>query len=339
MTREEVREWISKQKEVAKEDLEYFVNYFYVLINSKWLEEDHFDEWLKQALEYKIFLYDENDEVYKRLGPDCKGLRDSKKKRIYIRKDLPDPLLEMTIYHEMHHAIQTNPENDEVGINQKSNFGRLIMEAQTQYFAEKIYEEIHEMHFEEREIPSEQLRMLPGGTILSKLHNYEMYDAILTKLSILLGVDKEFFININFQYQDDIGMKKLREKYEERKKKYHFPYKFEEFMFYLDCIYCIDLLAYKENPDKENILNGKKTKEKYQIYEGIGYDIGGNLSLGLQFNYLDDLDRKYFMCLYDYNGPFEEFGRYLFKSSTRALCSQLINLPYPAVEEQDAGQK
>ena len=42
------------------------------------------------------------------------------------------------IYHEIHHAAQTNRKNDRTGINQKGNLGRLILEAQTQYFAEIV---------------------------------------------------------------------------------------------------------------------------------------------------------------------------------------------------------
>ena len=41
------------------------------------------------------------------------------------------------------------------------------MEAQTQYFAEEIYEEMHGVKFEERKIPSESLRMASGGVVVS----------------------------------------------------------------------------------------------------------------------------------------------------------------------------
>lgn len=342
MTKEEIQKQILAKKKLNTETLEYFTNYFYVLMNSEWLESVDFNELLDNALEYsKIYFYDEQDEIYNQLGPDCKGLRDPETMTIYIRKNLEEPLREITIYHELHHAVQTNKENHQVGINQMSNFGRLIMEAQTQYFAEEVYQKIHGVHFEEREIPSEQLRMIPGGVVMSSLHNYEMYDSILTKLSILLEVEKDFFVNINFQYKDNRGIQKLREKYVESKKKYQFPYSFEEFMFLLDCIYCIDLLAYKENPAKETLLNGKETKEVYIIYEGIGYDKESRLSLALEFNYLDKLDRLHFMSLFDYNGEFQEFYKYLFKKETKNLAKQLIDTVSTStvVEKNEAEEK
>ena len=50
-------------------------------------------------------------------------------------------------------------------------------------FAEEVYKIIHNVKFEERHIPTENLRMQSGGTIVSSLHNYEMYDNLLTKLN------------------------------------------------------------------------------------------------------------------------------------------------------------
>ena len=55
------------------------------------------------------------------------------------------------------------------------------MEAQTQWFAEEVYKSIHNVDFKEKEIPSENLRMQCGGTVVSSLHNYELYDSMLSK--------------------------------------------------------------------------------------------------------------------------------------------------------------
>ena len=74
------------------------------------------------------------------------------------------------------------------------------MEAQTQYFAEKIYSEIHGVSFDEKRIPSENLRMINNGTVISNLHNYEMYDTLLNKLAIMIDVSKDYFVSINFLY-------------------------------------------------------------------------------------------------------------------------------------------
>ena len=217
MSREEIKEYIyNKKANIDSATLEYFTNYFYVLSNNpQILGTNSIEKLIDNALIYasKIVFYDQNSEIYKELGPDCKGLREPKSKIIYVRKDLEDPLREITIYHELHHAVQTNPLNEEVGINQNSNFGRMIMEAQTQYFSEKVYQEVHNVNFEEKDILSENIRMMNGGIITSSLHNYEMYDSILSKLSTILDVSKDFFVSINYLYENNVGINKLKQTY------------------------------------------------------------------------------------------------------------------------------
>lgn len=332
MNKEEIENYIySKKSNIDNITLEYFTNYFCVLLNNQQiLGNNNIEKLIDNALLYasKIEFYDQDCEIYKELGPDCKGLREPKSKIIYVRKDLGEPLREITIYHELHHAVQTNPINDEVGINQVSNIGRMIMEAQTQYFAEKVYKEIHKVTFEEKDIPSNNLRMLNGGVVTSALHNYEMYDSILSKLSILLNVSKDFFVAINFLYDDNVGINKLKQVYEEAKKTYNFPYEFEDFLFRLDYIYVVDLIAYKDNPDKETILSGKETKDKYEIYPNKR----ANLSLKKQFDVLDDIDRKYFLCLLDANADYKLFAKYLLKNETRFLASQIVGEEMSAPE-------
>lgn len=324
MTKEEIKKYIlNKKSNIDDITLKYFTNYFYILTNNpQILGTNNIDELINNALTYasKIEFYDQNSEIYKELGPDCKGLREPKSKIIYVRNNLGEPLREITVYHELHHAIQTNPINDEVGINQESNIGRMIMEAQTQYFAEKVYEEIHNVTFEERDIPSDNLRMLKGGVITSALHNYEMYDSILSKLSIILNVPKDFFVAINYLYEDNAGISKLKQVYEEAKKTYNFPYEFEDFLFRLDYIYCVDLIAYKDNPDKEVVLSGNETENEYGIYPNKG----AKLSLKKEFDVIDDIDRKYFLCLLDANADCRLFSKYLLKNETRSLASQIV---------------
>lgn len=324
MSREDIENYIrNKNSSIDDITLEFFVNYFCVLLNSpQILGNLNVEKLIDNALLYasKIEFYDEKSEIYKELGPDCKGLREPKSKIIYVRNDLGEPLREITVYHELHHAVQTNPLTDEVGINQESNIGRMIMEAQTQYFAEKVYQETHNVTFEEKDIPSERIRMLNGGIVTSALHNYEMYDSILSKLSIMLNVPKDFFVGINYLYENNIGINKLRQVYEEAKKLYKFPYEFEEFMFRLDYVYCVDLIAYKENPDKKVVLSGNETENEYEIHPRKG----ARISLKKQFDVLDDIDRKYFLCLLDANANYKHFSKYLLKNETRSLVSQIV---------------
>ena len=123
MGREEVKNYIhSKKSNIDNTTLEYFTNYFFVLINNQQiLGTNNIEKLIDNALLYasKIEFYDENSEIYKELGPDCKGLREPQSKVIYVRDNLAEPLREIIIYHELHHAVQTNPLNNEVGINQK----------------------------------------------------------------------------------------------------------------------------------------------------------------------------------------------------------------------------
>ncbi len=280
------------------------------------------DELIDNALYYaaKIEFYDENHPIAKENGKDTKGYRDSKTRTIFIRNNLEEPLKEITIYHELHHAIQTNKENDKVGINQESNIGRLIMEAQTQYFAEVIYQEIHSVHFEEKEIPSEQLRMLGNGTVISSLHNYEMYDNLLTKLSITMDLPKIYFVSINYLFKDNIGLKDLEQKYEESKRKYNLPYEFNHLLLILDYIYCVDLLAYKDNPEKRIILNGEETANAYEIHPHQGF----KCSLQAQKININAFDSNNFLALLENGGNFKSFSHYIIDNTNRQVIQQYM---------------
>lgn len=63
-----------------------------------------------------------------------------------------------------------------------------------EWFAEEVYKNIHNVDFQEKEIPSENLRMQSGGTVVSSLHNYELYDSMLSKLSIIIEEPKSFLL-------------------------------------------------------------------------------------------------------------------------------------------------
>ncbi len=333
MSYEEVMNLIKgKKPDIDIETLTFFANYFFVAIKKGVIPKKvNLESLIENALIYasKIEFYDENHRIYKEYGKDVKGLRDPDEKTIFIRKSLEEPLREITVYHELHHAVQTNPENNEVGINQESNVGRLIMEAQTQYFAEEVYKEIHNVEFEEREIPSENLRMASGGMVLSKLHNYEMYDNLLTKIGIVLEVPKDFFVSINYLWKDSQGLKLLEEKYENAKSKYQLPYDFNRFLLYYDYAYCVDLLAYKDNPDKQIILSGGTTK-KYEIYPNQGLP----LSLKSQSYNLSQMDACCFLKLAENGGNYKDFARYIINNEKRNLAMQYIS-----VFEEEASSK
>ncbi len=307
---------IKKKNDIDSQTLYYFTNYFYVLVErdlipSKLKLEDLIDNALYYAQE--VVFYDENSDVYRKLGPDVKGLCDPETKILYVRNNLPEPLREMVIYHELHHATQTNRKNGQVGINQNFNIGRMIMEAQTQWFAEEVYKTIHNVEFDEREIPSEQLRMLSGGRIVSALHNYEMYDAMLSKLAIILDVSKDFFVSINFLYNKDEGLKLLKEKYNEKAKELKIEKPFSELLYMLDYIYVVDYCLYINNEDKEVILSGKETDGKYWIYPGRAE----KLSLLNERKNIDEFDIILALALIENGFEHEEFFKYIVDTGNR----------------------
>lgn len=322
---EEIKELIrNRNNELDSQTLTYFTNYFYVLVKNNLIPKNiKLENLIENAMKYasKVEFYDENHRVYLENGPNIKGLRDPETKTIYIRNNLEEPLREMIIYHELHHAVQTNPNNNEVGINQESNIGRLIMEAQTQYFAEKVYSEIHGVEFEEKQIPSENLRMEKNGTVVSNLHNYEMYDSLLSKLAIMLDVSKDYFVSINFLYENNEGLKDLEAKYNEAREKYKLPYNFEGLLLILDYIYCVDLMAYKDNPAKETILSGKETEAGYEIHPEKYY----KLSMQGQRQYMNRFDIDNFLALVKSGGNFKDFGKFVVDNEKRQIISQFID--------------
>ena len=310
-----------KSNKIAEDTLVYFTNYFYVLVKDSLIPKNvSLDDLIDNALFFaqKIEFYGENHFVSLAHGNDVKGLREPINKVIYIRDNLEEPLREITVYHELHHATQSNRKNNEVGINQESNVGRLVMEAETQYMAEKVYCEIHQIEFKERMIPSDKLRMLSNGTVISRLHNYEMYDNLLTKLAIIMGVSKDYFITINFLYNE--GLKDLEQRYNIVKERYKLPYTFEDLFFILDYIYCVDLMAYTSNLEKESILEGKETQYVYEIHPKRGE----KLSLKRQRELLNNFDVNNFLALVENNGPFREFAHYIIDNSKKELVDEMI---------------
>ena len=104
---QEIKDIIKNQASYLDETtLTYFSNYFYVLVKRKVIYPNlNLAKLINNALMYasKIEFYDENHRVYKENGSDTKGLCDAETKTIYIRGNLPEPIREMTVYHEIMH--------------------------------------------------------------------------------------------------------------------------------------------------------------------------------------------------------------------------------------------
>ena len=315
---------LNKKSNINSELLEYLTNYFSVVLLKGVIPRGiTLDELIDNALYYieAIDFYDENSKMYAEMGPDVKGCCDSDTKTLYIRGNLPDELKEMIVYHEIHHAVQTNPDNNEVGINQVMNIGRLVMEAQTQWFAEEVYKVVHNTTFEEREIPSEDLRMVPGSIVVSSLHNYEMYDNLLTKLAIILDVPKEFFVLINYLGKDNEGLKLLKKKYNKKKIEKKLELDFDHLLYMLDYIYVVDLIAYNKGENQKTILRGKETKERYWIYPRKAE----RLSLERQKDYIDTIDISLVLSLIENGYEYDEFTKYIIDSKNRELIMRSIS--------------
>ena len=319
---------LQKKPNIDNLTLNYYLNYFCSVLDMDLIPDTvNIEELIGNALTYasKIEFYDKNHWVSKKYGLEVKGYRDPDTKTIYIRDNLEEPLREIVVYHELHHAVQTNPLNDEVGINQTLNIGRLIMEAQTEYVAEKIYAKLHDVTFPEKKIPSENLRMLKNGIVTSSLHNYEMYDCELTKIAILLDVSKDYFVKINYMYKNNEGLKNLEAKYNIAKEKYHLKYDFATFLYCIDYIYCVDLIGYIDNQDKQNIISGKETEGDYEIYPNRGE----KLSLSRQRAYINEIDISSFLSLMEHNGNYQEFAKYVIDNEKRAIMMKAVGEPVP----------
>ena len=90
----------------------------------------------------------------------------------------------------------------------------------------------------------------------------------------------------------------------------------------LDYIYVVDYTAYHENSDKENILKGKETQDKYIIYDNFRL----KLSLKQQFSYMDYFDRNIILSLLD-SGDLEkvkQFSKYIIDNDTRKMLKEFI---------------
>lgn len=334
MTRYEIKNYIVNKSNIFSEtELEYIINYFEVLSNNpQILGNVKLEDLIDNALLILkgIVFYEIGDENYMKLnvGPDVKGKKNDDDGKIYIRNNLGEPLREITLYHELHHVVQTNTENNnKVGIMSDANsddydcYGRLIMEGQTQYFAEKVYEEIHNVTFEEREIQSENLRMKGGGTIVSSLHNYELYDAMLSKLAIYLGVSKDFFVKINYMFKDKRGLKELEQLFNYTKEKKNRTLSFNRTMYLLDYIYTVDYMAYIDNPDKAVLLSGGETKESYEIHSVLSQ--GETLSFNKAFMYISSLERTMLANLLEEN-DYRLFIKYLMDNQLREQIKVLL---------------
>lgn len=314
---------LKKNKKIDGITLRYYTNYFYAVTIKRVLPNDvDIEKLMDNLLKYKIVFYDENSNIFKQYGPDVKGFRDSNNKIIYVRNNLDDILKEITVYHEIHHAVQTNIENDSVGINQDENKGRLIMEAQTQYFAEGVYKLAHGVVFEERNIKSEDVRLYKGGTIVSKLHNYELYDSLLTKLAIVLNVSKNFFVSINYYCDDDKGLKILERCYNKAKEKYNLSYTFNEIMVMLDRIYVTDLFLYSnEDMDSKNALLNDRT-----LHVRLYSDLDTHISRKIEWDDIKNFDIELFLDLVQNNGNSSEFAKYITSNERRKIAFKYTNL-------------
>ena len=320
---------LNKKNNIEEKTLQYYCNYFNVIVSLDLIPNDiTLEELIDNVLRIdKIKFFKDDDPIVKQYGDNFKGKRDTKSKTLYVRNSLPEDIKEITTYHEIHHAAQTSEEmieSEACGINKEGNLGRLIMEAQTQWVAEEVYKKVHDISFEERLIPSESLRMKPGQTICSSLHNYEMYDGLLSKLAIIMGVPKEYFVKINFMYKNNEGIKKLQGDYEKAIKEKNIPISFDTMMKTFDYAYIVDLICYIKHEEANTILNGESTLKEYLIHNNWQ----NKLSQHNQAGYIRDFDNKVILALMNTaNNPksdFVKYSKYIFDNKNRKIVEDYI---------------
>lgn len=204
MTYQEVTSIVNKYlTDVDDELLYYYINYLYVTSNHSLLpKNENIESLLKKANRFGRHLnfYSVNDEKYKNMGPNVKGYVriDNKCDSINIREDLKDEA-EKIIYHEIHHIMQVDSDTLNVGIS-RNYYLKLINESETEYVARLVYNTVHNIEDREEVHNTEDIFMHQGGKCLSSASSYQYFDNILTKLSLLFGVTKDYFVHLNYEY-------------------------------------------------------------------------------------------------------------------------------------------
>lgn len=247
---EEIFQRISNNKKISSSVVSLLSKYIISLSELFIINNyEEIDRLINKVIEHfeGVTYYDNSDEsVLKKLGigKANKGL--SVKNKIYVNNNMSEELKDVTLFHEFTHFLQRyyiKGYEECVGVMRDFKW-RLLMEGQTQNAAELIYEHINNVKKEETKFDSSELRMKSGGIIISNLRNYEMYDYILKKVLLALGISMEDFIYINFtgKLSMPIFEKILDDRIGEEKK--------EKLFRMLDIIYSSDVIKYSYSLDK-----------------------------------------------------------------------------------------
>lgn len=205
---------------VDEELLYYYTNYLYVTNNHNLLpKNESIEDLLKKANRFGRHLnfYDPREVKYQKMGPNVKGYVriDNKCDSINIRADLKEEA-EKIIYHEIHHLMQINPDTLNIGIS-RNYYLKLINEAETEYVARFVYNQVHNIKEEEQIFNTADIFMHQGGKCVSSSSSYQYFDNVLTKLCLLFEVEKDYFVHLNYEYLrgSDIFKEKLASKINE----------------------------------------------------------------------------------------------------------------------------
>lgn len=299
---------LNSNKKISNEDVYLISKYFISLLELNIINDESLINDLVNKVVNElegIVYYDNNDvETLNKLeiGTNNKGL--SKNNIIYVNKNMTNEMVKITLFHELTHFLQrfyVDGLEECIGVMQNWKW-RILMEAQTQNLAEMIYTHNYGGQTETKEINSEEMRMLPGGTIRSNLRNYEMYDSILRKILLVLDMSIEEFISLNFNKEKSLGMfeKRINDKYGNEVTNFIWEI--------LDVIYSTDAIIYKEG-----ITSLKDPCNVSSLVDGREI----NVSSKNQFRFMKQLDR---LLLYLSKNDINKF-------------SELLDLQFFAKEE------
>ena len=266
ITRDEIKAKLSTgSKNILDADIELLSNYFNSLLELNIIKDENL---LKELIDKvsnqleNIIYYDNTDkEKLKELGISKNNKGTFKNGVLYINRNMSDEMIKITVFHELTHFLQRfHVDGMEECIGVMQNFKwRILMEAQTQNIAEIIYSHNYGNQKAIEEYKSEDLRMLPGGTIRSNLRNYQMYDSILKKLCLVLGMNIEEFIGINFY-----GIK-AKEIFENRINNLYGKEVTNFINELLDIIYSTDAIIYtgdvkdlSDSSEVDSLIDGRK---------------------------------------------------------------------------------
>ena len=213
----------------------------------------------------KIVFFKDDDAIAKKYGDKFKGKNENDNNGnivLYVRDSLKDK--EIYFYHELTHLFQTKNIRDYyndnliTGLSESNRNLEMVNEVITQYLSEKIYNKKYNKTSNVTLYKSEELRMKPGYKIYSELHNYQMYDYVVSLLLKTINISKDDLITEVFRgrsFKDIIDNNVMID-----------DDNITVIEVYLNYIMAVDLFIYTDVDIAKKLMNGENQDSEYGGY-------------------------------------------------------------------------